>query len=86
LLLAGRPGAEIPSRTTVTRDLKTCYHTSKEKLIEFLAATDARVSIATDTWTSPNHWAFSCYTGTIAHEGKPLLFLLDIVELPEVSR
>ncbi|KAL1685037.1 hypothetical protein GGG16DRAFT_67112, partial [Schizophyllum commune] len=46
-------------------------------------ATDARVSIATDTWTSPNHWAFSCYTGTIAHEGKPLLFLLDIVELPE---
>lgn len=40
--------------------------------------------MATDAWTSPNHRAFVAWTVQIEHEGHPLVFLLDVVEVPEV--
>jgi hypothetical protein len=43
-----------------------------------------RLSFATDAWTSPNHRAFVAWTVHLHHEGAPLSFLLDIVEVPEV--
>lgn len=44
-----------------------------------------RLSFATDAWTSPNHRAFVAWTVHLQHEGQPLVFLLDIYEVPEVS-
>jgi hypothetical protein len=47
---------------------------------------DGAVSFATDAWTSPNHRAFLAWTVQLEHEGQPLVFLLDIVEVPEVCQ
>jgi hypothetical protein len=44
-----------------------------------------RLHFATDAWTSPNHRAFVAWTVHLQHEGKMLAFLLDFVEVPEVS-
>ncbi|KAJ7488459.1 hypothetical protein B0H11DRAFT_1720432, partial [Mycena galericulata] len=44
-----------------------------------------QLSFATDAWTSPNHRAFVAWTVHLHHEGTPLCFLLDIIEVPEVS-
>ncbi|KAJ7337718.1 ribonuclease H-like domain-containing protein [Mycena albidolilacea] len=41
------------------------------------------VSFATDAWMSPNHRAFVAWTVHPQHEGQPLVFLLDIFEVPE---
>ena len=40
---------------------------------------------ATDAWTSPNHRAFVAWNVHFHHQGRLLTFLLDIVEVPEVS-
>jgi hypothetical protein len=42
------------------------------------------IHFATDAWTSPNHRAFVAWTVHLHHEGHILMFLLDIVEVPEV--
>ena len=44
-----------------------------------------RVSFATDAWTSPNHRGFLAWTIHLEHEGRMLAFVLDIIEVPEVS-
>jgi hypothetical protein len=44
-----------------------------------------RLHFATDAWTSPNHRAFVAWTVHLQHEGEMLAFLLDIIEVPEVS-
>jgi hypothetical protein len=43
-----------------------------------------KLSFGTDAWTSPNHRAFVAWTVHLQHEGHPLVFLLDIIEVPEV--
>jgi hypothetical protein len=43
------------------------------------------IHIATDAWTSPNHCAFVAWTVHLHHEGHVLAFLLNIIEVPEVS-
>ena len=40
------------------------------------------LSFATDAWTSPNHRAFVAITVHLVHLGKPLLMVLDIVQVP----
>jgi hypothetical protein len=42
-----------------------------------------RIHIATDPWTSTNHWVFVAWTVHLEHEGCVLAFLLDIMEVPE---
>ena len=44
---------------------------------------NGKINFATDAWTSPNHWAFVAVTVHIELDGKPLAFLLDIVEVPK---
>jgi len=44
-----------------------------------------RLHFATDAWTSPNHRAFVAWTVHLEHEGKMFSFLLDIIEVAEVS-
>ncbi len=39
------------------------------------------LNFATDAWTSPNHRAFVAFAVHLEHEGVPLRFLLDIVEV-----
>lgn len=44
-----------------------------------------RLHFATDAWTSPNHRAFIAWTVHLEHKGTMLSFLLDIIEVAEVS-
>jgi hypothetical protein len=45
---------------------------------------EGELSFATDAWTSPNHKSFVAVTVHLAHEGKPLVMVLDIVEVAKV--
>ncbi|KAJ7705728.1 hypothetical protein B0H14DRAFT_2415906, partial [Mycena olivaceomarginata] len=84
LLTAGRPELTVPSRSTVARDLKAVYECSADRVKKLLTEYDGRLSFATDAWTSPNHRAFVAWTVHLQHNGEPLVFLLDIFEVPEV--
>ena len=42
---------------------------------------DGHLDFATDVWTSLNQRAYVAITVHLEHEGKPLLLLLDIVEV-----
>ena len=52
-----RPGIEIPSPTTLTRQLKRLGTTTADD-IRMSLPKDAKISLAADTWTSPNKLAF----------------------------
>ncbi|KAJ7210740.1 hypothetical protein GGX14DRAFT_363232, partial [Mycena pura] len=85
LMGAGRPEFTMPSRRTVARDLNTAYERCSRRIRDLLSTYPGRLSFATDAWTSPNHRAFVAWTVHLQHEGQPLVFLLDIYEVPEVS-
>ncbi|KAJ7362867.1 hypothetical protein DFH08DRAFT_630003, partial [Mycena albidolilacea] len=78
------PDLTTPSRSTVARDLKAVYERSADRVKKLLTEYNDRLSFATDTWTSPNHRAFVAWTVHLQHKGEPLVFLLDIFEVPEV--
>ncbi|KAJ7776075.1 hypothetical protein B0H14DRAFT_2401615, partial [Mycena olivaceomarginata] len=80
LLLAGRPEHTIPSRRSISRDLNAAFD------LFFTQNYNGRLSFATDAWTSPNHRAFVAWTVHLQHEGQPLVFLLDVFEVPEVPQ
>ncbi|KAF8130495.1 hypothetical protein K438DRAFT_1643689 [Mycena galopus ATCC 62051] len=84
LLLAGRPEHNIPSRRTIGRDLNAAFDRCSQRIINLLENYNGRLSFATDAWTSPNHRAFVAWTVHLQHEGQPLVFLLDVFEVPEV--
>ena len=42
---------------------------------------EGQLNFATDAWTSPNHKVFVASTIHFAHEGTPVLMLLDLVEV-----
>jgi hypothetical protein len=44
---------------------------------------DGKLNFATDAWTSPNHKAFVAFTIHLEDQGKPVLMLLDIVEVAQ---
>jgi hypothetical protein len=85
LLTAGRPHIKIPSSTTVSRDIEACFKKCRERIGKLLKDHPGRVHIASDAWTSPNHRAFIAWTVHLEHEGQMLAFLLDMVEIPEVT-
>ncbi|KAJ7206326.1 hypothetical protein GGX14DRAFT_303109, partial [Mycena pura] len=84
LLLAGRPEHHIPSRRTIGRDLNAAFDRCSQRIVNLLDNYNGRLSFATDAWTSPNHRAFVAWTVHLQHEGQPLVFLLDVFEVPEV--
>lgn len=47
---------------------------------------NGELNFATDAWTSPNHRAYVAITVHLAWEGKPLVLVLDFIEVAEVSR
>ncbi|KAJ6473782.1 hypothetical protein C8R45DRAFT_835183 [Mycena sanguinolenta] len=82
LLGAGRPGFNIPSRRTIA--LFIHHDISATRNRSWMQEYPGRISFATDAWTSPNDRAFVAWTVHLQHEGHPLVFLLDIYEVPEV--
>ena len=83
LLTAGRPKLELPSPNTVRRDIKVAFEKSRDVIGDLLRKHPGRLHFATDTWTSPNHRAICAWTVHLEHDGQPLSFLLDIIEIPE---
>ena len=83
LLKAGRPNVEIPSPSTVSRDIHTSFKKCRNRISKLLKEHPGRVHFATDAWTSPNHRAFVAWTVHLEHKGHMVTFLLDIVEVPE---
>ncbi len=80
----GRPGYYIPSPLTASRDTKAVFGRVCTKITKILREYEGKVSFATDAWTSPNHHAFMAVTAHLEHNGDPLCFLLDIVEVAKV--
>ena len=85
LMKAGRPGASIPSPMTVSRDIHASFKKCRDRIDTILKTHQGKMHIATDAWPSPNHRAFVAWTAHLHHEGHILAFVLDVVEVPEVS-
>ncbi|KAJ7275136.1 hypothetical protein C8J57DRAFT_1062643 [Mycena rebaudengoi] len=84
LMTAGRPTLQLPSGQTVSRDIQMSFIKCKSTIDNLLQNYPGQLNFATDAWTSPNHRAFVAWTVHLHHEGTPLAFLLDIIEVPEV--
>ena len=44
---------------------------------------DSELTFTFDAWTSPNHKAFLTFAVHLHHEGIPLSFILDVIEVAE---
>ncbi|KAE9384415.1 hypothetical protein BT96DRAFT_748669, partial [Gymnopus androsaceus JB14] len=51
----GHPDRYVPSKETVSRDVKHLFEKTKEKIAVELQDYDGEIPIALDCWTSPNH-------------------------------
>ncbi|KAE9400296.1 hypothetical protein BT96DRAFT_772648, partial [Gymnopus androsaceus JB14] len=51
----GRPDRYVPSKETMSRDVKHLFEKTKEKIAVELQDYDGEIPIALDCWTSPNH-------------------------------
>ncbi|KAG1808062.1 uncharacterized protein BJ212DRAFT_1281314 [Suillus subaureus] len=80
---AGRPSIQLPSRFTISRDIKASFEKCSDRIGKLLREYPGRLHFATDAWTSPNHRAFVAWTVHLEFNGEMLCFLLDIVELAE---
>ncbi|KAF8240027.1 hypothetical protein L208DRAFT_1235205, partial [Tricholoma matsutake] len=81
---AGCPGTLLPSPMMVSCDIKASFKKWWQHIHKLLAEHAGFVHFATDAWTSLNHWAFIAWTVHFHHQGHILMFLLDIIEVPEV--
>ena len=70
--------------------LPNCYRSSfSTTKISISQLTDSQeckgdISFATDTWSSPNHYAYMGLTAHFQHQGQLMAIVLDIVEVPKV--
>lgn len=71
LMKTGRPGYWVPSPSTVICDTRFIYDRTREKLAHVLQEYEGDVSLATDAWSSPNHWAFMAITVHFVYKGCP---------------
>ncbi|KAK7034802.1 dimer-Tnp-hAT domain-containing protein [Favolaschia claudopus] len=83
LMTAGRPSLTVPSGQTVSRDIRNSFIRCKKTVDKLLQDYPGQLAYATDAWTSSNHRAFVAWSVHLQHEGNPLSFLLDIIEVPE---
>ena len=72
LMKTGRPEHYIPSPSTVSRDVKTVFTSTRKRIAKMLREYDGRMSFATDAWTSPNHKAYVAVTVHLEHQGSPV--------------
>ena len=85
LLTAGWPNINLPSNKTISWDIKASFEKCWECIAKLLQEHPGHLHFATDAITSPNHHAFIAWTVHLEYEGSMLSFLLDIIELLEVS-
>ncbi|KAF9038032.1 hypothetical protein BJ165DRAFT_1416792 [Panaeolus papilionaceus] len=83
LMKTGRPEYQLPSPTTVSRDVQVVFANAKKRISSILKKYTGHLHFATDAWTSPNHRAFVAITVHFEHEGKPIVLLLDVIEVSE---
>ncbi|KAJ7151172.1 hypothetical protein C8R46DRAFT_914388, partial [Mycena filopes] len=84
LMKTGRPSTSLPSPRQVARDVHASFNISKARIAQLLQDYPGMLSFTTDAWTSPNHRAVIAWVVHLQHDGKPLSFLLDVKELPQV--
>ncbi|KAF9220056.1 hypothetical protein BS17DRAFT_715694, partial [Gyrodon lividus] len=85
LMKTGRPDYYLPSAATVLHDLQSVFGCTWQWVGRMLQEYKGRISFTTDVWTSPNHCSFIAFCAHLEHKGKPLAFLLDIIEVAKVS-
>ncbi|KAF8257333.1 hypothetical protein EI94DRAFT_1558922, partial [Lactarius quietus] len=83
LMKTGWPESFIPSTESLSRDVKNAFVSAHGHIAKMLQEYDGKLSFATDAWTSPNHKAYVAVTIHLEREGKALLMLLDVVEVPK---
>lgn len=99
LMKTGRPEYYLPSRPTVSRDVKEVFlkvrkrigtmlqvravFSSRSSILTRYQAYDGSLSFGTDAWTSPNSKAYIAITVHLEQNGVPLCLLLDLVEVAE---
>lgn len=81
LMKTGRPEYYIPSPATVSRDVKMVFVNTRKQIAKMLQEHDGVLNFATDAWSSPNHKAYVAVTVHFEHDGKPILMVLDLVEV-----
>jgi hypothetical protein len=102
LMKTGRPSYYLPSRWTVSRDVRLVFAQTRNRVAKILMVSPSyhlqscliityqeykgRLNFTMDAWTAPNHQAFVAFWVHLEHKGAPLAMPLDIQELPTVSR
>jgi len=84
LMKTGRPGYQVPSPETVSRDVKKVFVRVRKRIgktLRQLQDYEGALSYATDAWTSPNHKAYVAVSVHFKKDGVPVSMLLDIVEV-----
>ncbi|KAL1690457.1 hypothetical protein GGG16DRAFT_55660, partial [Schizophyllum commune] len=84
LMKTGRPEYYLPSRSTVSRDVKRVFARSRSRVARFLQDYEGDLSFQTDMWTSPNHIPYMGTTVTFEHKGSPVTIVLDVVQVAKV--
>ncbi|KAJ6467610.1 hypothetical protein DFH09DRAFT_836234, partial [Mycena vulgaris] len=84
LMKTGRPSTTLPSPRQVARDVHASFKLCQGRIANLLQEHPGNLNFSTDALTSPNHRAIIAWVVHLQHEGRPLSFLLDVKELPEV--
>ncbi|KAG2740566.1 hypothetical protein P692DRAFT_201840419 [Suillus brevipes Sb2] len=86
LMKTGRPEYYILSKSTVSRDVQLVFARTRQQIAKMMMEYAGRLNFSTDAWTSPNHRAFVAVLVHLEHNGVPLCFPLDVVEVPKVGK
>ncbi len=70
---------EVPSASTVSRDVKEVWAISKKEVASFLQQLKCAIHIAFDGWTAPNVLSFLGVVVSFEHQGALISLLLDFV-------
>jgi hypothetical protein len=81
LMKTGRLAYYIPSKITVSRDVKKVFVKCCQRIARSLQGYEGALSFATDAWTSPNHKPYIAVTVHFEREGNPIAMLLDLIEV-----
>ncbi|KIM51314.1 hypothetical protein SCLCIDRAFT_143510, partial [Scleroderma citrinum Foug A] len=81
LMKTGRPEYYLPSRSTVSRDVRLVFACTRNRIAKMLQEHSGKINFTTDAWMSPNHRAFIAFSVHLEHKGKSLTMPLDIIEV-----
>ncbi|XP_026400303.1 zinc finger BED domain-containing protein RICESLEEPER 2-like [Papaver somniferum] len=62
MMQEAQPRFKVPGRMTIYRDMLKMYVEEKNNLKTYFLTSKKRVSLTTDTWTSPNNFNYICVT------------------------